>query len=243
MPFRPRSTRNKGRHHHQERHRIEHLAWLRAAVMGANDGILSIGALLVGLAGASLGHKELLISGLAGTIAGAGSMAMGEYVSVSAERDTFEAEHQLEAHEILTDPEGETEELRAIWQKRGLSSELAHQVAEALMEHDALGAHMRDELGYAEMTRPQPLLAAVSSFVSFWLGALVPLLATALAASSGRGPVTAGATLVGLVALGSLAAWLAGSSVARGALRVSAGGVLALALSYGAGHLFGTGFG
>lgn len=227
-------------HQRSELHRIDKLDWLRAAVMGANDGILSIGALLVGVAGADVGRRESLIAGFAGLVAGAGSMAMGEYVSVSAEKDTFEAEHALEAHELLTDPVGETEELRAIYQKRGLPHDLAQQVAEHLMTHDALGAHMRDELGYTEMRKPRPTMAAVSSFVSFCLGALVPMTAAAVASNSTRGSLTGAATLLALLVLGALAAWLAGASVVRGAVRVVVGGLLALGLSHVVGSLVGT---
>lgn len=211
--------------------------------MGANDGILSIGALLVGVAGAEIGHRESLVAGLAGLVAGAGSMAMGEYVSVSAEKDTFDAEHALEAQELEEDPIGETEELRGIYQKRGLPHDLAHDVAVHLMEHDALGAHMRDELGYTDTRRPRPTMAAVSSFISFCLGALVPIIATALASESAQGPITATATLVSLLVLGAIAAAVGGSSIVRGASRVAIGGVLALGLSHIAGALLGSGGG
>lgn len=208
--------------------------------MGANDGILSIGALLVGVAGADIGRRESLIAAFAGLAAGAGSMAMGEYVSVSAEKDTFDAEHELEAHELAEDPVGETEELRSIYQKRGLPHGLAAEVAEHLMAHDPLGAHMRDELGYTDTRRPRPIMAAVSSFISFCLGALVPIAAAALATDPTRGIVTALATLGSLLVLGALAAQLGGSSITRGAVRVCVGGLLALVLSHLAGNLIGS---
>lgn len=207
--------------------------------MGANDGILSIGALLVGVAGAHIGHRETLVAGFAGLVAGAGSMAMGEYVSVSAEKDTFDAEHELEARELEEDPVGETEELRGIYQKRGLPHDLAHEVAVHLMEHDALGAHMRDELGYTDTRRPRPVMAAVSSFFSFCIGALIPITVAAVTADGARGVLTAVATLVSLLVLGAVAAGIGGSSVIRGAARVMIGGLLALGLSHVAGTLIG----
>lgn len=209
--------------------------------MGANDGILSIGALLVGVSGADIGRRESLIAGFAGLVAGAGSMAMGEYVSVSAEKDTFDAEHELESRELSDDPIGETEELRSIYQKRGLPRDLAHEVAEHLMAHDALGAHMRDELGYTDTRRPRPVMAAVSSFISFCIGALVPIAAAAAATDPTRGIVTSIATLGSLLVLGAVAARLGGSSITRGALRVGIGGLLALLLSHLAGALIGAG--
>lgn len=226
-------------HHHREDHRIARLDWLRASVMGANDGVLSIGALLVGVAGAHADRSAVVVAGVAGLIAGAASMSVGEFVSVSAERDVFVAEHKLEARELVDDPEGETDELRAIWQRRGLPRELAADVADHLMAHDALGAHMRDELGYTDMRRPRPVMAAVSSFVSFCVGALLPLLAAVACSNAVRGPVTALATIVGLVGLGALAAWAGGASVTRGLIRVTMGGVAALGISYLIGRAVG----
>lgn len=208
--------------------------------MGANDGILSTGALLLGVIGANGTRAAVLTAGLAGVVAGAGSMAMGEYVSVSSQRDTEEADRAMEERELATDPDGELVELTGIYQARGLEPELAREVAVALTRRDALAAHLRDELGLTEVHRARPLQAGVSSFFSFALGALVPMLAAAAAGDGVRSLAVAAATLIGLVLLGGLGAALGGASRYRGAARVGLGGTMALALTYGVGALIGT---
>ena len=220
-------------------HRSDRSGWLRATVLGANDGILSTGALLLGVISAGAERGAVLTAGLAGVVAGAGSMAMGEYVSVSSQRDTEQADRAMEARELAADPEGELAELTGIYTERGLEPALARQVAVELTRADALGTHLRDELGLTETLRARPMQAAVSSFFSFALGALVPMLA-ALAGDAARGAVVTVATLVGLIALGGRGARLGGASMMRGAARVGVGGGLALALTYGVGALIGT---
>ncbi len=235
MPHKLRVARR-----HSEVHRSDRAGWLRATVMGANDGILSTGALLLGVVGAGEGRTMVLTAGLAGLVAGAGSMGMGEYVSVSSQRDAEEADRAIEERELRADPRGEHAELQGIYERRGLGPDLAAQVAEELMRTDALGAHLRDELGLTEELRARPLQAAVSSFSSFTAGALLPLAAVALSAESVRAVVLVVATLLSLVALGALGAWLGGASMPRGASRVGVGGAAALALTYGVGLLIGT---
>lgn len=207
--------------------------------MGANDGILSTGALLLGVISAGAGRGAALTAGIAGAAAGAASMAIGEYVSVSSQRDTERADRDTEQHELEVDPEGELAELRGIYEGRGLSRDLAQQVATELMREDALGAHLRDELGMTPTTRARPLQAGVSSFASFAVGSLIPLLAVAFAVGA-RGASVIVATLVGLLALGAIGAGLGGADLWRGAARVGVGGALALALTYGVGALVGT---
>jgi VIT1/CCC1 family predicted Fe2+/Mn2+ transporter len=225
---------------HGEVHHSGRSGWLRATVLGANDGLLSTGALLLGVISAGAGRAAVLTAGVAGVAAGAASMAMGEYVSVSSQRDTEQADRATEKLELAADPEGETAELTSIYVARGLTPALAGQVARQLMATDALGAHLRDELGLSETTRARPMQAAVSSFVSFAVGALVPMLAAALGSSSTRAAAVTVATLVGLLALGALGAWLGGAPLTRAALRVGLGGGLALALTFGVGALVGT---
>lgn len=209
-------------------------------MLGANDGILSTGALLLGVISAGGDRAAVLTAGIAGVAAGAGSMAMGEYVSVSTQRDTEEADRAMEARELAHDPDGELAELQGIYEARGLSAELAGQVAIELTRNDPLEAHLRDELGLTHALRARPLQAGVSSFFSFALGALIPMLAAALFATGIRGAAVTVATLVGLLLLGGLGAQLGGASLTRGSLRVGIGGALALALTYGIGLLVGT---
>jgi vacuolar iron transporter family protein len=209
-------------------------------VLGANDGILSTGALLLGVVGAGAGRPEVLTAGVAGLVAGAASMAMGEYVSVSSQRDSEHADRATEAYELEVDPAGEHAELRSIYEQRGLTRELADDVASALMAHDPLEAHLRDELGLTEELRARPLQAASSSFVSFVVGALVPLIAAAVSGDALRGVLVTVATLVGLVGLGGVGAALGGASLIRGSLRVGVGGAAALAFTYVIGSLIGT---
>jgi VIT1/CCC1 family predicted Fe2+/Mn2+ transporter len=235
MPHLPRSPRRHG-----EVHRSDRSGWLRATVLGANDGLLSTGALLLGVIGAGGTRAAVVTAGLAGIAAGAGSMAMGEYVSVSSQRDTEQADRAMEARELAHDPEGELAELQGIYESRGLSSELAAQVAVELTRRDPLEAHLRDELGLISNLRARPLQAAVSSFFSFAVGALVPMLAAMLAGSGIRGAAVTVATLVGLLLLGGLGARLGGAPMARASLRVGVGGAMALALTYGIGALIGT---
>jgi VIT1/CCC1 family predicted Fe2+/Mn2+ transporter len=225
---------------HRERHRRERVGWLRAAVLGANDGIVSTASLLVGVAAADATHAGLLTAGIAGAVAGAMSMAAGEYVSVSSQSDTEQADLARERRELETDDAGEHRELMGIYMGRGLSQGLAQQVAEELMAHDALGAHARDELGITDLSAARPLQAAVASAASFAAGAALPL-AVAVLVSVEQALVAIPATaLVFLAALGALAARAGGARVVIGAARVTFWGALAMAATAGIGQLFGT---
>jgi len=225
---------------HRERHRTDRIGWLRPAVLGANDGILSTGSLVLGVAAAHATHSNVLVAGVAGLVAGAMSMAAGEYVSVHSQADTEQADLALERAELKTDDEGEHKELMAIYVKRGLHPALAKQVAKELMEHDALGAHARDELGISESFRARPIQAALASAGSFAVGAAMPLLVTAVSPAAWLIPLVAGTSLVFLALLGGLAARAGGAGVTIGAARVTFWGALAMALTAGVGALFGT---
>ena len=225
---------------HRERHRTERIGWLRAAVLGANDGIVSTSSLVLGVAAAHATHSNVMVAGVAGLVAGAMSMAAGEYVSVHSQADTEKAELELERVELKTDNKGEHKELTAIYVARGLDPALAKQVAEQLMVHDALGAHARDELGIYETFRARPMQAALASASSFAVGASMPLLVTALAPAAGLIPLVSGTSLVFLALLGGLAAHAGGAGVVVGAIRVTFWGALAMALTAGVGSLFGT---
>ncbi len=209
-------------------------------MLGANDGILSTGALLLGVAGAGASRSALLTAGVAGLTAGAMSMGIGEYVSVSTQSDTERADRAKEEEELADDPEAETAELRNIYEARGLPRDLAQQVADTLMATDPLGAHLRDELGLTETLAARPMQAAASSLASFAVGAAIPLLVAVLVPAAGRAVAIAAATIVGVVLLGATGAALGGADRWRGALRVGVGGTAALALTYGIGLLFGT---
>lgn len=228
------------RHTHRETHRTLRIGWLRAAVLGANDGIVSTASLMVGVAAANVGRSELLLAGVAGLVAGAMSMAAGEYVSVSSQADTEQADLMRERAELKEQPEHERQELAAIYEKRGLTHELSEQVARQLMAHDALGAHARDELGITEMLNAKPVQAAFTSALTFSVGASLPLLAALAVPASLLVPVVAGTSLVVLAALGALAAHTGGAPVFRASLRVVFWGALAMVLTAGAGKLFGT---
>jgi len=224
----------------QERHRTGRIGWIRAAVLGANDGILSTSSLVLGVAAAHATHSNVLVAGVAGLVAGAMSMAAGEYVSVHSQADSEQATLALERAELEADYKGEHKELTAIYVTRGLDAALAKQVAEQLMVHDALGAHARDELGISETLRARPIQAALTSAASFAVGAALPLVVTALAPSTVLLPLVSGTSLVFLALLGGLAARVGGAGVAMGALRVTFWGALAMALTAGVGALFGT---
>src|ERR1700737_1122669 len=224
----------------KERHRTGRIGWLRAAVLGANDGILSTSSLMLGVAAAHATHSNILIAGVAGLVAGAMSMAAGEYVSVHSQADTEQAELELERAELKADDKGEHKELMAIYVARGLDPSLAKQVADQLMVHDAIGAHTRDELGISETLRARPIQAALASAGSFAVGAALPLLVTAMAPAAGLIPFVSGTSLVFLALLGGLAARAGGAGVAMGAIRVTFWGALAMALTAGVGWLFGT---
>ena len=226
--------------HHRERHRSQRIGWLRAAVLGANDGIVSTASLLVGVAAAHAARGDVLVAGVAGLVAGAMSMAAGEYVSVSSQSDTERADLDRERQELAADEPHELEELAGIYVQRGLDLALARQVARQLMDKDALGAHARDELGMSEISNARPVQAAVASAITFAIGAGLPLLAAVMAPLSGLMPVVAGSSLVFLAVLGSLAARAGGASVATGAIRVTFWGALAMAVTAGVGSLFGT---
>ena len=226
--------------HHRERHRSQRIGWLRAAVLGANDGIVSTASLLVGVAAAHAARGDVLVAGVAGLVAGSMSMAAGEYVSVSSQSDTERADLDRERQELAADEPHELEELAGIYVQRGLDLALARQVARQLMDKDALGAHARDELGMSEISNARPVQAAVASAITFAIGAGLPLLAAVMAPLSGLMPVVAGSSLVFLAVLGSLAARAGGASVATGALRVTFWGALAMAVTAGVGSLFGT---
>ena len=223
-----------------ERHRTGRIGWLRAAVLGANDGILSTSSLLLGVAAAHATHRNVLVAGVAGLVAGAMSMAAGEYVSVHSQADTEQADLALERAELKADDKGEHKELMAIYVARGLDTPLAKKVAEQLMAHDALGAHARDELGISETLRARPIQAAMASAGSFAVGAALPLLVTAITPTAGLIPLVSGTSLVFLALLGGVAARAGGAGVTVGAIRVTFWGALAMALTAGVGALFGT---
>ena len=223
-----------------EQHRTGRIGWLRAAVLGANDGILSTASLVLGVAAAHATHSNILVAGVAGLVAGSMSMAAGEYVSVHSQADTELAELALERAELKADNKGEQKELTAIYVGRGLDPALAKQVAEQLMNHDALGAHARDELGISDTFRARPLQAALASAASFAVGAAMPLLVTAVGPADRLIPLVAGTSLLFLAFLGALAARVGGAGVTMGAIRVTFWGALAMAVTAGVGALFGT---
>ena len=226
---------------HRERHRTGRIGWLRAAVLGANDGLVSTASLMLGVAAAQATHGNVVVAGVAGLVAGAMSMAAGEYVSVHSQADTEQAELARERTELRLDNQGEHEELMAIYVGRGLDPALAQQVAAQLMAHDALGAHARDELGISETLRARPLQAACASACSFAVGAALPLVVTASAPEAQLFPLVSGTSLAGLALLGGVAARVGGARVTVGALRVTFWGALAMGLTAGVGALFGTG--
>lgn len=222
----------------KEQHRIGRVGWLRAAVLGANDGILSTASLVVGVATAHGTHNSILVAGVAGLVAGSMSMAAGEYVSVHSQADTEKAELTLERTEIKTDDVGEHAELAAIYEARGLDAALAKQVAEQLMAHDALGAHARDELGITDTLGARPIQAALTSAASFAVGAAMPLIVVTLASADMLIPLVCATSLLFLALLGGLAAHTGGAPLAAGALRVTFWGALAMAVTAGVGTLF-----
>ena len=226
---------------HHEMHRSDRIGWLRAAVLGANDGIVSTASLILGVAASGAPGSSVALAGLAGLVAGAMTMAAGEYISVSSQADTEGADLARERHELATQFDAEKVELAGIYVSRGLQPDLAQQVAEQLMAHDALGAHLRDELGITEMQRARPVQAALSSAASFAAGAAVPLLVAVLIPAMGlalAGTILV-ASLVCLALLGWLAARLGGANVTKGVLRVMFWGALAMAITYAVGALFG----
>jgi len=224
----------------KEQHHIDRIGWLRAAVLGANDGILSTASLVLGVATAHATHTNILTAGVAGLVAGAMSMAAGEYVSVHSQADTEQADLKLESKELKKDKKGEHEELAAIYVTRGLDAELAKRVAKQLMAHNALASHARDELGISKKVKPRPLQAAFSSAASFAVGAALPLLAVVFAPAAILIPLVFGTSLAFLALLGGLAARAGGAGVMTGALRVTFWGALAMGVTAAVGALFGT---
>jgi VIT1/CCC1 family predicted Fe2+/Mn2+ transporter len=224
---------------HRERHRTEHIGWLRAAVLGANDGIVSTASLVVGVAAAAATRQDVLVAGVAGLVAGALSMAAGEYVSVSSQADTERADMDRERRELSTTPDLETDELAAIYVARGLTPDLARTVAQHLMAHDAIGAHARDELGLSAETAARPLQAAVTSAATFALGAALPLVVALVVPDAGLVPWVSGASLASLVLLGAVAAQVGGASPVTGAVRVAFWGALAMGVTALVGAWFG----
>jgi VIT1/CCC1 family predicted Fe2+/Mn2+ transporter len=225
---------------HKERHKTGRVGWLRAAVLGANDGIVSTTSLVVGVAASGAPRHAVLVAGAAGLVAGAMSMAAGEYVSVSSQADTERAELDRERQELASSPEAEETELAGIYADRGLDPPLSRQVARALMAHDALGAHARDELGITETLTARPLQAAFASAASFAVGAALPLLAAGLAPDARLALVTAGSSLACLGLLGALAARAGGAPLLAGAGRVLLWGILAMGATAAVGSLFHT---
>lgn len=226
---------------HHEGHRSDNIGWLRATVLGANDGLISTSALLMGVAAADATPRSLLTTGVAALVAGALSMAAGEYVSVSSQADTERADTAKERLELAEMPDAELKELTHIYMQRGLSRELATQVAEAMTEHDALGTHLRDELGIVEHLLANPVQAALASAAAFSVGAVLPIaLSWLFAGQANFGWILTGATMAMLAVLGGLAGWLGGASIWKGAGRVLFWGAAAMAATAGIGHLFGT---
>src|SRR5258708_2686361 len=225
--------------HHRERHRTEHTGWLRAAVLGADDGLVSTASVVLGIAAADGTHSNVLVAGAAGLVAGAMSMAAGEYVSVHSQADTERADLEQERAELRADNEAEQNELTAIYEGRGLDPSLARQVAGQLMAHDALGAHARDELGISEPFQARPVQAALASAGSFACGAAMPILVAAVVPAASLMLLVAGSSLVFLACLGLLAARVGGANMLRGATRVTFWGALAMGITMGVGALFG----
>ena len=224
---------------HPELHRTERIGWLRAAVLGANDGLVSTASLMVGVAAASAGRSELLVVGVAGLVAGAMSMAAGEFVSVSSQSDTEAADLARERAELAAHPVAEHSELASIYVARGLTRELADEVATQLMAHDALGAHARDELGMTSILKARPVQAAVTSAATFAAGAALPLMVALASPPERLLPLVAGSSLLFLIALGALGARTGGAPVWKAAVRVAFWGALAMAITAGVGRLFG----
>jgi VIT1/CCC1 family predicted Fe2+/Mn2+ transporter len=225
---------------HRERHRTEHVGWLRAAVLGANDGILSTASLVLGVAAAHGTRSSVLVAGVAGLVAGAMAMAAGEFVSVHSQADTEKADLARERVELGADDKGEREELTAIYVARGLNPSLAKQVADQLMAHDAIGAHARDELGISEALKARPVQAAFTSAGSFAIGAVLPLIVSALAPATTLIMFVSGTSLIFLALLGALAARAGGARVMPSVMRVTFWGALAMGITAGVGVLFGT---
>src|SRR6187397_3382264 len=228
---------------HRERHRSERIGWLRASVLGANDGIVSTASLVVGVAAADATPQDVLIAGVAGLVAGALSMAAGEYVSVSSQADTEQADLERERHELATQPEAEEDELTGIYVRRGLEPALARTVARQLTASGALAAHARDELGLTEELAARPLQAALASAATFTVGAGVPVLTILLAPAGALVAVVAIVSMFCLVALGATAALVGGASILVGAARVTIWGLLAMLVTAIVGSLFGTAIG
>ena len=224
---------------HDERHRVTRVGWLRAAVLGANDGIVSTASLIVGVAAASADRSEILVAGVAGLVAGAMSMAAGEYVSVSSQSDTESADLTRERGELATQPDAEREELAGLYRSRGLDAETARKTAEQLMAHDALGAHARDELGISEVTAARPIQAAFISAATCTAGAGAPLALAAITPADSLAVVVSAGSLVGLALLGAVGAQAGGAPPLKAAIRVTVGGALAMALTAGIGALVG----
>lgn len=226
-------------HRHNERHTTHRVGWLRATVLGANDGAISVASLVVGIAASGAARPAILLSGLAAMVAGAASMAAGEFVSVQSQADTEQADLARERQELVANPKGELDELTGIYVERGLSRELARQVAEQLTLHDALGAHARDELGITEALRARPIQAALASAGSFCLGALLPVLMILLSPAGQIAQATALIALLVLTGLGALSAYAGGAPMAPAAWRMLLWGTLALGLTALVGRLFG----
>ncbi|MCA9809039.1 MAG: VIT family protein [Candidatus Dadabacteria bacterium] len=224
---------------HSERHRTQRIGWLRAAVLGANDGILSTASLIVGVAAADTTRETVLLTGLAGLLAGALSMAAGEYVSVSSQEDTEKADIEREKKELATDLKGEQDELTSIYIDRGLEPDLARRVALHLMAKDPLSAHARDELGISSVVAARPIQAALTSAATFAVGAALPLSTVLVTPVSHLVPVVAGISLISLAVLGALAAHTGGASILKGAARITFWGAIAMAVTAGVGSLFG----
>jgi vacuolar iron transporter family protein len=225
---------------HRELHRSSRIGWLRAAVLGANDGIVSTASLVVGVAAAEANLQQVLVAGVAGLVAGALSMAAGEYVSVSSQADTEQADITREKGELATQPQAEEDELTGIYVRRGLEPELARTVARELMTKDALGAHARDELGLTEELAARPMQAALASAATFAVGAAVPIVTVLLAPANRLSFVVSIVSLICLATLGAIAARAGGAPAAKGAARVAFWGALAMALTAAVGRLFGT---
>lgn len=222
---------------HQELHRLDSVGWLRAAVLGANDGIVSTASLILGVAASHASHQSILVASVAGLVAGAMSMATGEYVSVQSQADTESAAIEKERGELSENPIGERSELAKIYVERGLEPSLAIQVADALMAHDALATHSRDELGITDAMSAKPLLAALSSAASFAIGAALPLLVVLLGPHNALIPLTVAASLLSLAFLGGLAAKFGGANITKGVLRVTFWSALSMALAVGIGMM------